>query len=154
MSTEQSTILFLDFDGVIHPNVQRTPDERCIMALEEVVSEFPELKIVISSSWRESNVLNKLAMFLGSVLGGRVIGVTPVIDDPFLHHVRYHEVLSYLKANEKQGNPWIAVDDSAGFYPSDAPVVWTHSNRGFTSEDGEILRTMLLSQHSSHNDLA
>lgn len=143
--TEQSTTLFLDFDGVIHPNVRRTPDEQCLRALEAVVEEFPELKIVISSTWRETYGLKELSMFLGPILGDRVIGVTPVIDDPFLHHVRYHEVLSYLEANMLQHSPWIAIDDTAGFYPSNAPVVWTNPKNGFTPEDGKILRAMLLS---------
>lgn len=53
-------ILFLDFDGVLHPffpRADRSDEENQLFAylprLEGVLRDFPEWQIVISSSWRE-----------------------------------------------------------------------------------------------------
>lgn len=47
-------ILFLDFDGVLHPITGSTPFQiASVNALEVVISQFPDLNIVVSSSWRE-----------------------------------------------------------------------------------------------------
>ena len=47
-------VLFLDFDGVTHPEPCTQQEEFCTLhMIEGVVREFAELEIVISSSWRE-----------------------------------------------------------------------------------------------------
>lgn len=64
-----------------------------------------------------------------------VVGRTPVIDDPFIKHVRFEEVLLYLSRTEQPQRPWFAIDDSPGFYPPGAPVYWTDPRTGFTAQD-------------------
>ena len=56
-------ILFLDFDGVLHPegedHILNGGADFCFLPrLETLLREFPFVKIVISSSWRE-HLLNK-----------------------------------------------------------------------------------------------
>ena len=51
-------ILFLDFDGVLHPegedHIFKGGVDFCFLPrLEALLREFPQVKIVISSSWRE-----------------------------------------------------------------------------------------------------
>ena len=51
-------ILFLDFDGVLHPegedHILNGGADFCFLPrLEALLREFPWVKIVISSSWRE-----------------------------------------------------------------------------------------------------
>jgi hypothetical protein len=51
-------ILFLDFDGVLHPegeaHIHDGGADFCFLPrLEALLREFPEVKIVISSAWRE-----------------------------------------------------------------------------------------------------
>ena len=133
-------LLFLDFDGVLHPGVRPFPEPDCIAALTEAVSGL-ELDMVVSSSWREQFTLDELRGFLGPILGPRLIAVTPVIDDPFLHHVRYHEVRQYLDGLQTIP-PWIAIDDTRGFYPADAPVYWTDPNMGFKEHDIDPFRSL------------
>ena len=86
-------LLFLDFDGVLHPVSGSSKFNLGSMReIKAVINYFKDLQIVITSSWREEKSLNELVTLLGSVVGERVIGTTPIIDDPFLHFPRYHEV--------------------------------------------------------------
>lgn len=61
------TFVFLDFDGVTHaffPRGDASDSKNAHFAwlprIEAVVREFPQVKIVISSSWRESHSLDEL----------------------------------------------------------------------------------------------
>ncbi|MEN8170511.1 MAG: HAD domain-containing protein [Pseudomonadota bacterium] len=128
-------IVFLDFDGVTHPITGSKPFcEKNINALATAMEAVSNIEVVITSTWREEHDLNILCHYLGK-LGGLVTGITPVIDEPFLKHVRYHEVLSYLNNSGKQSQAWLAIDDTHGFYPDTAPVLWTNSYTGFTHND-------------------
>jgi len=137
-------ILFLDFDGVLHP-VSGAPtfNPDSIRELETVLQLFPTLKIVITSSWREEKSLDEMIALLGPELGKRVIGTTPIIDDPFLHFPRYREVCAYLDTATEGDKSWVALDDEAGNYPKDIPVVLIDRRTGFTSLDRERLISVI-----------
>ena len=111
--------------------------------LEAVIELFPSLEIVITSSWREEKSLDELIKLLGTNIGQRVVGTTPIIDDAFLHFVRYHEVSEYLKTVTERDKTWVALDDESGNYPKDAPVVLVDRRTGFTSVDQEILIALI-----------
>ena len=146
-------ILFLDIDGVLHPTSGSKPFvPACLSVLESLVSDFPDMEIVITSSWREEKPLSELKALLGAQLGSRVIGATPIIDEPFLHHVRYHEAQAYLSQTSKPNRPWVAVDDEGGNYPEHSPVVITDRRRGLTKDDGQKLKT-LISEISGNTQL-
>jgi len=135
-------LLFLDFDGVTHP-VVGTPLFRaeCMAALQLALKEV-DVEIVVTSTWRETQSLAELKETL-KPLGKTVQGVTPVIDEPFMHHVRYHEVLLYLTQSNQVDASWIAIDDTPGFYPDGASVYYTDPTKGFTSEDIPLFADML-----------
>jgi hypothetical protein len=138
-------LVFLDFDGVLHPKVDRSPKQQCLNALEQVFTECSRLKIIICSTWREAYSLKELVTFLGPVMGLRVIGVTPVLNDLFLTHERYHEVMKYLKTNGLEVHPWKAIDDAPELYPSDAPLLQIDPLEGFTLQNGDLLQVMIQS---------
>jgi hypothetical protein len=77
----------------------------CIEHIEKAVKGFP-VGIVISSTWREDCYLDEIRSLLGDQLGSLVIGKTPVIDDPFLKHVRYHEVLQFISESNQGSQGW------------------------------------------------
>ena len=148
-------ILFLDIDGVLHPSSGSTPFvPACVAVLESLLSGFPDIEIVITSSWREDKSLPELKALLGRQIGSRVIGITPVIDEPFLHHVRFHETQAYLADTDKQDTLWVALDDEVGNYPSNLPVLITDRRSGITEEDGLRLKHMIaeLQKHRNYND--
>ena len=140
-------ILFLDIDGVLHPSSGSPPFvPDCIAVLESLLSDFPDIDIVITSSWREEKSLAELKALLGTQIGSRVIGVTPVIDEPFLHHARFHEGQAFLANSEYPDNPWVALDDEVGHYPPDSPVLITDRRTGITEDDSHRLKTMIIYQ--------
>jgi hypothetical protein len=71
--------LFLDFDGVLHPNhgtilgsfVHADP-------LGRLLARHSEVRVVVSSAWRETNGIDTLRACCRPVLGARIIGTTPV----------------------------------------------------------------------------
>lgn len=133
--------LFLDFDGVVHPasaNGRFFRDEN-IQALEAALDGY-DAQIVISSTWRLDKPLNDIKTLLGPKLGEMVVGVTPEVDDPFLHSPRQAEVELYLAQDDVEPWPWVAIDDTPAFYREDAPVVLTDSHAGFQLSDVEAFR--------------
>lgn len=72
-------VLFLDFDGVLHPT--GTAPGSCLPfewlpVLEQALGQWPDVSVVVHSSWREQFELEDLREFL-SPLGTRVVAVAP-----------------------------------------------------------------------------
>jgi hypothetical protein len=113
-------ILFLDFDGVLHPEQDRepTPTEDIFCHLprfEAVMREFPMVEIVISSMWRYQFTLDQLRANFSPDIAARIIGTTPLterIDDKYLQARREGEILDWLAASTRN-EPWIALEDAA-----------------------------------------
>ena len=75
-------ILLLDFDGVLHPEGEdhflNGGSDFCFLPrLEALLREFPHVKIVISSSWREQLLYKTLLKPFSSDIRARVLGATP-----------------------------------------------------------------------------
>ena len=75
-------ILFLDFDGVLHPegegHLPNDGTDFCFLPrLEELLREFPHVRIVISSSWRERLAYPTLLKPFSEDIRARIIGTTP-----------------------------------------------------------------------------
>jgi hypothetical protein len=73
-------IIFLDFDGVLHPFLDRSGAKAfCYMPrLEKVLREFPSVQIVIASTQREVVSLALLKEQFTSDIAARIVGATPV----------------------------------------------------------------------------
>lgn len=137
-------ILFLDFDGVLHPITGSPPFKPdCMAVLSNILDAYPEIRIVITSSWREEKSLDELVSLLGEQIGSSVIGTTPIIDEAFMHNVRYHEALEYLKGSSLEHFPWFAIDDERGSYPDNVPVILTDRRSGLTSADVIKIKTLI-----------
>lgn len=114
-----SPYLFLDFDGVLHPQYdgQAVPADVAFCHLqrfESVLRDFPSVNIVISSTWRMQFDLDNLRARFSADIDGRIVGATPVLQ-PFGPHwmeQREAEILAWLAANGCQNWPWIALDDA------------------------------------------
>lgn len=97
-------VLFLDFDGVLNSLEYcflRKPDDefivrfdpRLIEMLNFVCREIPELKIVISSSWRKINTLDAIKELLSSY--GFLYTETIIDKTPSLNTIRGFEIEDY-----------------------------------------------------------
>jgi HAD domain in Swiss Army Knife RNA repair proteins len=114
-------ILFLDFDGVLHPQYenQTVPVDVAFCHLarfEAVMREFPAVEIVISSTWREQFSLDNLRSRFSSDIATRITGTTLLPKDqvvPRLVELREWEIVTWLTVQGRCDEPWIALDDAA-----------------------------------------
>lgn len=112
-------ILFLDFDGVLHPEFGNRDEDlfRHRARLENLLREFPNVEIVISSSWRQTRLLAQLQALFSPDIGARIVGVTPDWQDlPELYEVignypRHVEVEGWLRQANRNWEDWVALDD-------------------------------------------
>jgi len=124
-------LLFLDFDGVLHPShfAGQDPFNR-VHLLEEAV-EGSNIAIVISSSWRFTHSLEKLQKLLPNSISSLVIGVTgaPVTGK----HPRYQEIMNFLHSHGASN--WKALDDSYWEFPSLCPeLIRCNPNTGISEK--------------------
>jgi hypothetical protein len=114
-------ILFLDFDGMLHPEYdgQATPADVVFCHLsrfEAVMRDHPEVEIVISSTWREQFPLDDLRARFSPDIAARIVGATPItprIDGKYLPARREGEILDWLRQSGREHEPWLALDDAA-----------------------------------------
>lgn len=139
------TLIYCDIDGVLHRwpcKVEEMFNSVCIGLLDRTLRDR-NVGIVITSTWRLEWPLETLTARLGP-LGPRVVGVTPEIEDPFVHHTRYQEVLSHWNQQDPTPARWVAIDDEPGRYPTDLPnLILTNPATGLQRTDIAILEQLL-----------
>lgn len=145
-------ILFLDFDGVLHPEPCYDPSKLfCHRELfESVILECPDVEIVISSTWRHNHSLVEIRSLFSSGVSEKVVGVTPNYADlPELRSVigqypRHVEVEGYLRQSGMPWQDWVALDDRAyWFKPFLRNLVRCDPMSGMTPEVADLLRIKL-----------
>lgn len=126
-------ILFLDYDGVLHPSdvyceqgkpVLRADGELFMWApiLVHVLSPYPDLRIVLSTSWVRLLRFERAKQYLPDALRARVIGATwhsamgrhpeathRLEDNWFSNATRYEQIARYVSRSGR--NDWLAIDD-------------------------------------------
>lgn len=113
-------IIFLDIDGVLHPDRAAIEDGFCCRhILWEILRKREFLKIVISSDWRKHHSLGEITEFIlkdgGEELRDRFLGVTPVLPGSGYEYCgREKECLIWLEDNNHKETKWLAIDDIAG----------------------------------------
>lgn len=153
-------LLFLDFDGVLHPNGAAPP---CLFArtdaLMRVLDEHPELEVIVSSSWRFHHGWDDLLETLPGPLAARVTACTGAAQPGKFQ--RHREISSFVRlqaASRAGGRPWRALDDITWeFPPGCAELIPCDGALGLQEEQLEALcvwlaqlsscRTAVSSQH-------
>jgi len=140
-------ILFLDFDGVMHPFGCECDRYFCrLELLEPWLRQRPGLGIVISSSWREAHPLDEMKRFFADDLQERILGVTPVLrrdewaqPDGEVLPARFEreiEVMRWLNASGEPWRPWAALDDQVWLYkPFNKRLVLCDGKVGLTQRE-------------------
>jgi hypothetical protein len=144
-------ILFLDFDGVLHPEPCFDEDKLfCLLPnFEEILREYPQVRVVISSTWRETRSIDMLREYFSIDVRHRVIGVTPSWKNhhelfDVIGYQRQTEVEAWLRNSDEPWTPWIAIDDKPFlFQPFLNNLVKTNSLTGFNEVAEERLHTLL-----------
>jgi hypothetical protein len=138
-------LVFLDFDGVLHPagcDASRYFCQRDL--LEEVLREHPKVGIVIASTWRQAYPMAEIKAFFSPDIAARIVGKTPTHEDDGDEHVRYLEIRKLLQNPKVAGAQWIAIDDSDFEFPDGCPnLLLCDSERGFDDAAAQALRERL-----------
>lgn len=144
-------ILFLDFDGVLHPDpcfdTGRLFEHAALLV--KALADFGEVCVVLSTSWRTSKSLEALTEPLPAELQVRVIGTTPLFStfSPPPHLVPYRrqaECAQWLHVNGQIQRDWIALDDRPSWFsPACEHLIVCDSRSGFNEEAAGRLRSAL-----------
>ncbi len=147
-------ILFLDIDGVLNSHssatywyyktimsnkpfirIEHELDPMCVTNLEELFRRVPELKVVISSTWRIGETTASLKVLFKDLIPGlsaRIIDRT--ISDP-KDGPRGYEIQVWLDENPKVER-YLILDDDSDMLEHQKPFFLKTSNRnGFTFTD-------------------
>ena len=141
-------VLFLDFDGVLHPKGAGGAEQHFCRRplLEELLLDAAcaDWRVVITSTWREAYSLQKLRGFFCAALQRRIIDRTPVLDDQDADHLRYREIRAWLN-KQPQVKRWCAIDDDREGFPEAqaARVVFTNPDHGLDAANVAKLRALL-----------
>ena len=135
-------ILFLDFDGVLHPDPCTDAARLFEHAprLVQALSGFPNVSLVLSTAWRQTKPHQELLAVLPNDLRERIIGITPNFSDfaalaALIPYPRQAECMHWLHHNGLQGQAWLALDDrSAWFTPYCENLIACHPRSGFDAE--------------------
>lgn len=117
--------------------------DRLAMALEP----YPDVRIVISSTWRIHFELEALKAFLPPALADRVIGITPQVFSRDGVSQRLREIDLYFSKNNRVLEPWIALDDQDWLFFCGEGVepylILLDGKKGFTDAAAVVLRQRL-----------
>ena len=144
-------IVFLDFDGVLHPDpcVDATRLFENAPRLAYVLNDYPRTMLVLSTAWRQGSTFEQLLVLLPEGLRHRVIGVTPNFSDfssaaALIPYRRQAECMRWMLQNRLQDQPWLALDDrSSGFTPYCEKLIECDPERGFDQAISARLRAAL-----------
>jgi hypothetical protein len=143
-----TSILFLDFDGVLHPEFcQPSRYFGQLPLLEEYLRSQPEISIVISSTWRLNHSLAALKESFSADIAARIVDVTPQfallsnVPETLVAYHREAECDAWLRQNQLVASPWLALDDRSWlFRPFSKHLVLTDGSVGLTVETVDTLR--------------
>ena len=142
-------ILFLDFDGVLHPASQAGPRFTGVPLLASWLAEWPGVDVVVSSSWREVHTMHELVDLLGPRIGPRVVGRTPQPRRSDLDwsahpthgrarpvYLRQAEIQAWLASSWQPDRAWVALDDMPCLFEPDCPrLVTCRGREGLSGEN-------------------
>ena len=136
-------LLFLDFDGVLHPNFVSEQNYFCRLDLlmETFGSNTKGLEVIISSSWRFHYPFDEILGYFPEVMQKLIFGATPEVEPG--RHQRYREICAYLSQYKKTPD-WRALDDDILGFPKNCTQLITCDHRvGFDSEAAQLLQHWL-----------
>lgn len=141
-------LIFLDFDGVLHPDPCDGSEILChLPRFERVLREFQDAQVVVTSTWRNTRSITDLRCLFSPDVADRLVGLTPrwqEFEATVYRYQRQAEVEAWLKVNRAPWDKFIVLDDRAWlfspFYPH---LVECNPLTGIDDLVEEILRTRL-----------
>lgn len=138
-------ILFLDFDGVLHPEgVGSELEFFHLNDFEQVMREFPQVQIVVSSSWRLGESIEDLRSHFSIDIQDRIVGITPrLLEFDSMRGQRQRECEAWVSEHRPQAR-WLAVDDRAQDFDDGCQnlVLIPHVHDGGAGMEGAYVETL------------
>lgn len=123
-------VIFLDFDGVIFTYGSYDFSPVACRNLQILLNKIPDLKIIISSSWRHLGIEQcKNTLQAHGIDSARVIGIT---GDEF--GCRGNQIRAYLERNPEITN-FVILDDEYVGAGLENNIVKTNAYKGFNNSD-------------------
>ena len=156
------SVIYLDFDGVLHPELTYFHPEkgpyldRAITGhklfehaplLVELLAPYPEVCIVLSTSWVRVRGYGRAVRYLPKELQTRVIGATfhsEMSGVDWVQMARGYQVLS--DARRRKPRDWIALDDDIKDWPATYKkrLICCHGMEGLGAPGvADVLKTSL-----------
>jgi len=145
---ENATVLFLDFDGVMHcaanESFERMPQ------LEWLLEQRPDVGLILSTDWRLNTDPDYLRRRFPDAVWDRIFGVTPELK--YARPQREMECASFAK--ERGVVRFLAVDDDADVFSPDCPFLFlTNRYRALDWDTARSLLTLLNERFPAHPSL-
>ena len=118
-------ILFLDFDGVLHPELCIGPGQFVhLRRFERWLRTHAEIEVVISSSWRNQVPWLEIVDRFSADIQTRIVGRTPsrlqivssLVPAEVLIYKREAEIFEWRCTQGRLSDPWVAVDDMPSLF--------------------------------------
>lgn len=158
-------ILFLDFDGVLHPDavylqkggpVLKTDGALFMWAehLEEALDQRSDVEIILSTSWVRIRSFERARKALPSKLRALVTGATwhsQVDWTEWSEFTRYQQIRFYLR--RRANVEWLAIDDDDEEWGDGDRhrLVLTHPDKGLGDPEAQAKLQWLLRAHAPAN---
>lgn len=138
--------VFLDFDGVLHPQGGTTDRlfEKADL-LQLCLQQVDHIEVVISSSWAEHYSLEKMRDFFEEQpdLHRLIVGCTLQKGNPKVDFgampLRESQCRNWLIANQREPHQWLAIEDDLLNFKAREHVVFTDPRQGFRARDASRL---------------
>lgn len=111
-------LVFLDFDGVLHPCTAGTFTR--LPSFESFLREQPDVGVVLTTTWRLDSSLADLRDYFAPDLRDRILDLTDALPDT-TRAQRFQEIVRWRQAHHVQALPWAALDDTADLFPPYCP---------------------------------
>lgn len=113
-----NSLLFLDFDGVLHAeNDFNALQFDRMPLLERALEAHPGVGVVLTTSWRMDRSFEQLRAPFGARLRYRVVGCTPLLPEGMGDGGRWDEIQKFLETNFLLGIDFAILDDQARLFP-------------------------------------
>lgn len=130
-ATTTVQVLFLDFDGVMHPEFCHESKHFVHLdTFETVMRAAPHIELVISSTWRQKRTLDELRALFTADVAARIVGATPLyaqleeVPDTLLGYEREAECRAWLRQHGRAAQEWLALDDRSWNFRPFTPHVF------------------------------
>lgn len=136
--------IFLDFDGVLHPQggtTDRLFEKANLMQI--CLRQVDHIEVVISSSWAEVHPLENMRDFFVEQpdLHRLIVGCTLQKGNPKVDFgampLRESQCRNWLIANQREPHRWLAIEDDLLNFKAREHVVFTDPRQGFRTWDAE-----------------